>query len=69
VTGVYLGLFPRLMDSASRLRSGILLGQRREACSALDHTARIPTSALYPAIRYRRFTSYLCKTDLICSDG
>src|SRR5215831_6496015 len=26
--------------------------QRREACSELDHSARIPTSALYPVIRY-----------------
>jgi hypothetical protein len=40
-------------------RSGGMPVQRREACSELDHTARVLTATLYPVIRYHRTSSML----------
>jgi hypothetical protein len=45
---------PRASDVSAASRSGDMPGQRHAACSALDHTARVLPSALYPVIRYGR---------------
>jgi len=39
---------PRASDVSGAGRSGVMPIQRREAWSELDHTARIPPSALSP---------------------
>src|SRR5262252_3529271 len=43
---------PGASDVSAAGRSGVMPMQRRDACSMLAHTARVPTRALYPVIEY-----------------